>query len=214
MDKYEEEMFNFLTIEENLKGLIIAKNQFNNVRKGLIVNFWNRVRNNLSAYFIDSNRWEVKLDSNIFEQYSKLYLIDKSIYSIHTGHPLVFFCWESLAASYSYYGFCINRSLPEVDKSKVFDIISQERSSLKNHELSVYESSDLWPLLAGDRQFDLSNDQILLQIIPSKQEELAKKFADQLIDLFNLMQNSYERILMECESIKRHQLQYNVEKSV
>lgn len=205
MDNYEKEMFNFLTIEENLKGLVIAKDQYKKVREGLIKNFWNTVFNNLKTHFKDSKesiRWEIKMDNNIFNQYSKLYLRDKNLVLKPDEHPLVFFCWENLAYSYPYYGICTNRSLSENDKTKVFDIISQEKSSFKNNELSTFEKSPMWPLWAGDRQFDFSNDQTLLQIIPTKQEELAQQFADQLIDLFNLLQGSYERILQECESIK------------
>ncbi len=203
MDKYEEEMFNFLTIEDNLKGLIIAKNQFKNVRERLIKNFWKSVQNDLKANLKDPTRWEVKIDSNIFVQYSKLYLLDKSLVNKPDTHPLVFFCWEELSFDNPCYGLCTNTRLPDTDRKKVFDIVSHESSAFLNNELSSFKKSDLWPLYADVHQYDLSNDQTLLQIIPTKQEELAKQFSDQLINLFNLLQDIYERILMECESIKK-----------
>ena len=51
---------------------------------------------------------------------------------------------------------------------------------------------DDWFLIwDGDMNLDFSNDENLLQIIPSKQQEKAKDYSDRLINLFVNMQEEY-----------------------
>jgi hypothetical protein len=186
-------MFDFLTVEENLNGLIIGMNQFGIIRENLISTFWNKVLYNLKEHFKGNLRWEVKIDSNIFNQYSKLYLCDKKVGTSDNGYPSLFFCWERLSSSYPYYGIFTNLESKQFD----FDKVSSFLISQKTGKLSGFESEPKWPLWTGDINFDFNDHKTLLQIIPSKVDEKAKEFSTLLLDFFESIQESYEIILRE-----------------
>lgn len=193
MNEYEKEMYAFLTEEENLKGLIIGKNQFDFVRENLIKTFWDKVAEIIGEHLKDDTRWEVKKDENIFSVYSKLYLVDNKLMPKKSEHPLLFFCWERLASDYPYYGLCTNVSLGD-KRVKVIESVWEKR----NPEISNFQKSAAWPLWDGDKSFDFKKDSTLLHIIPSKVDEKAKEYAALFIDFFENMKEVYDVVIEEC----------------
>jgi hypothetical protein len=191
MNKYEEEMFDFLVTEENLQALIIAKNQFPLVRERLIQNFWNKVFGNVKNGLIEYENWEVKLEENITKWYSKLYIKEKNVFIFENHLPSFIFCWQRLNQNYPFYGFWINEQTNEFDVTKVKEYIG----SIQKENFAEYHGYDDWFLLwEGVESFNFSNDETLLQIIPSLLEEKAKDFSDRILDLFEKCQIHYNHI--------------------
>lgn len=166
-------MFDFLVTEENLQALIIAKNQFPLVRERLIQNFWNKVIDNVKNGLIEYENWEVKLEENITKWYSKLYIKEKKVFIFENHLPSFIFCWQRLNQNYPFYGFWINEQTTEYDTQKVKDYIG----SIQKENFPEYHGYDDWFLIwEGVESFNFSNDETLLQIIPSLMEEKAKDF--------------------------------------
>lgn len=194
MDNYEKEMFEFLTLEENLKGLIIAKNQFNSVRDTLIKTLWEKVEANLKNQFDGKVGWFIERDKQISDMFSKIYLYDKEIRMQRNALPSFFFGWERLSQKYPYYGFWINT---ESDEYRVEEIASYLKG--RKHEIArgLGGPDGCWLFWGQDKQLEFNNDNTLINIIPTKVDNKAKELSDMLLDLFNDMQESYNFIKKE-----------------
>lgn len=194
MDQYEKEMYEFLTQEDNLKGLIIAKNQFNSVRDTLIRTLWEKVENNLKKHIEGKAVWSITKYKEIPDMFSKIYLYDNDLKMQKNELPSYFFGWERLGQKYPYYGFWINT---ESDQYKV-DEIAVYLQSRKYEIAKGFGGPDgCWLFWGQDKQIEFNNDNTLLNIIPSKVDEKAKGLSDMLMDLFNDMHESYDYIKKE-----------------
>ena len=182
MTNPENEFFEFLTTEENLKGLIIAKNQFPSVKEKLIQNFWNKVLEKVTEGLQKHPGWEAKLESNIWHQHTKLYIKLKLCHIYDTNHlPSIIFCFQRLGQYAPFIGFWINEQTTEYKK----DAIKAYIASKHQEDFPEFKDFDDWWLVWDElTDFNLSIDETLLQIIPTKVEEKAKEFSDRLWDLF------------------------------
>lgn len=181
MTNPDQEFFQFLTEEGNLKGLIVAKNQFPIVRDKLIVNFWDQVRDKLIIGLKKQPQWEVKLESNIYHQHAKLFIFLKGSHIYKNHLPSIIFCFQRLTEKYPYLGFWINEQTNEYKTDRVKEYVA----SIHQEHFSEFKGFDDWWLIwEGLESFDLSNEFKLLEIIPTKAEEKAEDFANRLIDLF------------------------------
>ena len=194
MDNYEKEMFDFLTQEENLKGLIIAKNQFNSVSETLIKTLWDKVTTNLSIEMKRYSGWEVKSDKQLSDSHSKIYLYDKDLKLQKDGLPSMFFGWERLSRSYPYYGFYVNLASEDFKVTEmVLYLLDQKPDFAK--EFKGQDGG--WLFWDQDKQLDFNIDNTLINIIPAKVDEKAKELSDMLLDLFINMQDIYRFIKLE-----------------
>jgi len=191
MDKFQKEMFDFLTREENLKGLIIAKNQYNLVVETLAKDLWNKVFSNLSGYFQDQNNWSVKFDKQISDSRSKLYLYDKELKIQKDGLPSMFFGWERLTKSYPYYGFFINLNSDEFRADEISRYILEHKHEFA-HGLKGPDGG--WLIWDQDNHIDFNIDNTLLNISPARVDSKADELSGMLIDLFNSMLESYNYV--------------------
>lgn len=192
MNNYDNELFDFLATEENLNALIIAKNQFPNVRKKLIQDFWNEVKRQIEDG-LGENRanWEVILEENITNWFSKLYIKERKVPILENRLPSFIFCWQRLNQNFPFFGFWIN----EQTKSYNIEKVSEYVATIHRENFSEYKEYDEWFLIwDGVEEFNLSNDQTLLQIVPSVMNEKAKDFADRLLELFSKTQVHYQFI--------------------
>ena len=198
MNDYEDKMFQFLTEEENLKGMIIAKNQFPGVREKLIQNFWNQVYKNVKTAILNKQEWEVVLEGNINLWHSKLYIREKEGKTrvLDNGFPSFIFCLERLTAGSPYVAFWMNQhESTDYDLAKVHEYLS-----LKNYQKLMYDGTGSWFLLWREYQnFNLANDESLIQIVPTKMGEKAKEFSDALLELFNNHLEDYDHFRTHCK---------------
>lgn len=192
MNEYEKEMFDFLTKEENMKGLIIAKNQFGTIRSKLLSDFWNLTHQKLVDSFKHESSWEVILQPDITNQFSKLYVSEKNMKrSAGNGLPSFIFCWERLTMSYPYYGFWLNRESQEYKFEKIYTYLLD----VKRDKFPGFGKPEEWfPLWDNDKEIDFSNDESLLKIIPGKLENTSEEYCSLLVDLFKSMKEDYAHI--------------------
>ena len=73
MNKYEEEVFQFITKEENFETAFEIYQKMPAIKNKLIENFWKSVMNNLTSKIMNTD-FKAKISSNVFETYSKCYL--------------------------------------------------------------------------------------------------------------------------------------------
>jgi hypothetical protein len=177
----EQEFFEFLTTEENLKGLIIAKNQFPSIREKLIENFWKKVLEKVTDRLQNSPEWEAKLESNISHQHAKLYVSAKKSHIYDNKLPSIIFCFQRLTQHCPYIGFWINEQTREYNKDAIKVYIA---SKYKEHFSEFKGFEDWWLIWDEMTDFNLSIDETLLQIIPSEAEEKAQDFTERLLELF------------------------------
>ncbi len=182
MTNPEQEFFEFLTTEENLKGLIIAKNQFPIVREKLIQDFWNSVLTKINEKLKAYPEWEAVLEPNITKWYSKLYIKEKKATLFEKNQlPSFIFCFQRLNQHYPYVGFWINEETTEYNRETVKEYMAVQQ---KEH-FSEFKGFEEWWLVWDEiADFDLSIDETLLQIRPDVMHEKAQDFADRLFTLF------------------------------
>ncbi len=185
MTNPEQEFFKFLTTEENLKGLIIAKNQFPSVKEKLIQNFWKTVLEKVSAGLVSHHKWEAKLEPNISHQHAKLFISEKNAWFYSNRLPSIIFCFQRLSQHYPYIGFWINEQTTEYDTIAVKDYVASKH---KEHFPEFKGFEDWWLIWDEIQDFDLSIDETLIQIIPTLADEKAQDFADRLLGLFERVQ--------------------------
>lgn len=181
MTNPENEFFEFLTTEENLKGLIIAKNQFPSVKETLIQNFWSKVLEKVTEGLQKHPGWNVKLESNISHQHAKLYISLANSIIYENKLPSIIFCFQRLTQYSPFIGFWINEQTKEYKTNAVKAYIASKHQE----NFPEFKDFDDWWLVWDEMtDFNLSIDETLLQIIPTKVEEKAKEFSDRLWDLF------------------------------
>lgn len=181
MSNYEKEMFQFLTTEENLKGLIIAKNHFPLVKEKLLHNFWNQVYVNIQLGIKAHENWEVKRDGNLTKWNSKIYIKERDDHIFENGFPSMIFCWERLMVDYPYFCFWYNEDYNEYDSRLSKDYIAR----CKQSNFQDFEGPINWFFLwKGDEKINFSNDNGLFHITPELYLDKAKEFSDAIIDLF------------------------------
>lgn len=188
MSDYDDKMFEFLTQEENLEGLILAKNQFPDVKKRLIIGFWNSVKSKLKEIMPDY--FTVHLEHDRIEKGdSKLFIYKKGQNMCKNNLPSVIVLFENLNGS-TFYGVFVNEESVDIDPSKAMD-------KLKDLNLKGYERPyGIYPLWKYDSELDFSSDQSLINIIPSKRDEKANSCAQTLIELAKETESIVDEILI------------------
>jgi hypothetical protein len=191
MDKYEKEMFDFLTQEENLNGLIIAKNQFNTVSEVLAKSLWAKVSGNLEKHLENQKEWVVRSDKQITDPHSKIYLHDNQQKSQKDGLPSMFFGWERLTRSYPYYGFFLNKDSDQFKAEEIRKYLLEKKHEIAN---GMKGPDGGWLFWDQDSQIDFNIDKTLLNLIPAKVDSKALELSQMLIDLFEKMRPVYNQV--------------------
>lgn len=202
METYSRKMYQFLSKEENLKGLIIAKEQFPLVKKQLTLDFWKEVKLILTNALANDPNWEVILEEGIINSNtSKLYVWDKG----HLGKnapnklPDFMFCWERLSTSYPYFGFWVNTESIEFKSQEIINFLSEKKNILAEGYEDMAESFPFW---WNDNELDFNSDNSLLLISAENRSKKAQEYADIVIELMDRMKEDYDKILND-EGFKR-----------
>ncbi len=191
MSTYDDEMFNFLVEEENLKGLIVAKNQFPVIRERLIRDFWNKTAEIIKNKIQENQRWEIVIWKDILSSESTLYLRDKNIQTVKSELPPILFCWDMLSSNNPRCGLWVNPTLEDSKKK----ILREEFEKIRIELFQDFENSGNWPLIQIYKGLDFSNDNMLIKITPKNQDEKANELAEILFDLFERMHVHYDKII-------------------
>jgi hypothetical protein len=191
MKKYEEEMFNFLTIEENFQGMLTAKNQFPMVKKKLISNLWSKVYQILKAHYKDKSEWIVKLDERLEIDTSKVYIYSKDLNLEANGLPPFLFGWERLSSSSPFYGFWVNHKGIFYDYLKIMDYLETQKDNIAPE---LEGRDEWWAFWDEDETLDFSNELTLVEILPAAVDSKAQIMADKIISLQKKMQEEYKFI--------------------
>jgi hypothetical protein len=205
MTNYNDEMFQFLATEENVEGLIIAKDQFEKVKMRLISEFWEEVLLALNTELIQSYQgWEVRLQRhglNTGAKYPKLFIFNRVQQKITQSYelPSFMYCIENLNARKCFFGFWVN------DKSEFYnggDLLNYV--SNWNEKLNFgYESKDDWyPLWTFIDGLDFNNDFTLKKLVETNRKEYISNIVSTVTKLFIETKDDYLELINDSKFLK------------
>jgi hypothetical protein len=176
MDKYQEAIFDFATMDENFEFTFEIGNNFELFRRKLISDFWDSVVRLLNGKVSELNGWiawredeVVKGAGTIAGIYSMDYYSDEYDVSVSTS-----FCnWGD---GRILYGVCFNKEVPTIKYDK---IMSSAKKTIKGDWRFAPESWYYPVYKYTDENFN--NYSSLRKILPNQKELLAEEYADNLI---------------------------------
>jgi len=170
MDKFEEEIFDYLTEEDNFRPAYEIHQFFPEVKKKLITDFWNLVSKSLKIKTNDTN-WEVEIYDNIFDRYSKMGLHLDNQYN--KDLRVIF---ERLHGNV-YYGLWINKKSTDLNVPKINDY-ANTIEGLKEIE----SPNNAYWLGSAYLDQDFQNLHTLESILPDKREILVDEYSNLLFE--------------------------------
>lgn len=191
MDNYNQEIFNFLTKSENFEPLIKAVDHFDMVRTEILNRFWNKVLNYVNE-LKEGNlpNWKAEFYPNIHAKYAHLCL-----YNIEWEKDNeIPFCiaWENLCY-HPYVGFWLNNDLRnEYDLDGIKSAV-RLNSSLKGADFIL--DHQVWWAFYYYSNHNFNERKTLLEILPDQSDEIAKDYAQQLVNLAINFKGEYDSLL-------------------
>jgi hypothetical protein len=190
---YEDEIFNFLTSEQNYLALVKAKEHFPKVKKRLIENFWTKVFEGLKNHYANNQIWVVKKDSNVEHPLSKVYIYRSDIDWVKSNElPPFLIGWERLSQSYPYYGFWVNEKSEKYDFQKIIEYFRDNKKSI------APEMDDIdgwWGIWDSPNDINFDKEETLIALLPDRLDETANSFVNNIINLEEKMKVHFEEII-------------------
>lgn len=188
MDRYDEEIFNFLTERKNFEAMLKVNSKFRIIREQLLHQFWNQVAVILNKKLIgNTNNWKVLNPNNKENPKAKL-MIYKDAWKQKENLPFVGVAWEGLFSN-SYSGVYNNIESKLIDSEKLKNALDDLRI-----RLDFQRDTNWWPMWRrGPYNFSIDND--LVNILPDRLNTSAEEYSDILL-----------KILAEVEPIIDHVL--------
>ncbi len=190
MDKYEQELYNFLTQEMNFGTMLKVINQFKQVRENLLDEFWNGVYDKLvKSINIKNGNWKVFNPGNKVHSNAKL-IIYKDAWIDNGQHPFAGVAWENLFAN-SYFGVWVNMDSNKVD----YAFIDSNLQNMRN--INGYKTEKQWWPLWKYGKYDFSNNSELLYILPEKSDPIINDYAELLLTLLPDVEGYIDAMITE-----------------
>jgi len=178
MDKYEQEMFNFLTQRENFEAMLRMKTAYTSVRLHLLEQFWALVIDKLEKKLIAiKGDWKVYNPPNKQHDHAKV-VVYKESWLLHSisDHPFVGLAWEHLYTK-PFYGVWYDVKSNKINAQKLInDLLSVSR------EYKMSQESEWWPAWKYGEYF-LSDDADISNILPDLRDITAEMYAGALVNL-------------------------------
>jgi hypothetical protein len=178
MDKYEQEIFNFLTQRENFEAMLKVNNHFGMVKDNLLQNFWNLVATKLQEKIreLPLPNWRLINPQKKDRNDAKLLIYKDSWKLQNETHPFVGVASEHLYTN-AYYGVWCNMHSKSIDNPKLKDALSDLRN-----RLNFKVDTNWWPLWVHG-QYNFSSDTYITYILPDRVDTAAEEYAECLISL-------------------------------
>jgi|GEM_PF-3135745 len=178
MDKYEQEVFNFLTQRDNFESMIKVVNHYSRIRKQVLESFWNQVADNLLSRVKEINDyWEIINPPNKDDKNAKL-IIYKKLWKNNEQYPFVGVAWERLSA-HSYYGVWSDIKSSLINSPKLKQALDSWRNEIN------FETDNSWWYLWSHGKYDFNIQNDLVFILPDVAASAAEEYADNLLSLLS-----------------------------
>ncbi len=189
MDKYEQEMYNFLTERTNFEAMLKVMSQFRFVKEELLRNFWNQVHFFLSDKSNDgTNKWQILNPTNKENPKAKL-IVYKNMWRQNAAHPFVGVAWEGLFGN-AYLGVYNDINSKSINSEK----LRKALEDIKN-QLGYLVDTDWWPMWQhGPYNFSVDSD--LVYILPDRLAGTAEEYADKLLQLLHKVETIIDTVVL------------------
>jgi len=182
MNKYEEELYNFLTLRENFEAMLKVNSQFSIVKERLLADFWNHVATILESKVKElSPKWRVLNPPNKERGDAKL-IVYKDDWIINGKHPFVGVAWEHLHTQ-PYFGVWADIHSPKIDDA----LLDKNLENLRL-ENKFRRDTSWWPLweYSGDK---FSTDSGLSNILPDNMANTVETYTLPIMSLLPKVEN-------------------------
>lgn len=179
MDKFDREIFDFLTEPEHFNQMLKVQKHFWMVRHNLLEEFWKLVLVKVQEKIGDqSEKWHAKRNYKVDARWSSLWLVKEDWRKDVKGESMpLAISWESLCQDV-HYGVWIKND------SKVWDPVRMREQGFKiakQHKMDT--DKHYWPVKYYPKEYDFNHHQNLKHILPTVREETASEFANILWDI-------------------------------
>src|SRR5882757_3352488 len=140
MDKYEQEIFQFLTIRENFEARLKVNEHFSIVKEELLINFWNKVAAKAEEMLQFLYGYMYVFNPPNKERGDAKLIVYKKEWKQSEVHPFVGIAWEHLYTN-TYYGVWSNIKSTGIDSIKLRAALDQVRGTL-----GYRVEANWWPL--------------------------------------------------------------------
>lgn len=176
MDKYEQEIFNFLAQRENFEAMLRLNNTYPIVKTNLLEQFWNLVAEKLEKKLADiEGMWQLYNPPNKEHHQAKL-IIYKQSWQLNSNERVIGIAWEHLYTQ-PYFGVWYNIDSKKLNPDKLISQLEQVRN--KN---AMKIDTGWWPAWKYG-EYILSNDANVTSILPDIRDSTAEMYSVALINL-------------------------------
>ena len=176
-DKYEKEMYDFLTHPENFENMMKVMELKDMVRENLIVEFWELVIKKMESLNESAGKkWLVLGPKNkeaFFEKHATINLIKPEWEDEKKVSPMGV-AWQAISTSF-YYGIWAEPESNRIDSLRV-------REHFKKLDMAGFKSDQWWPMFAHSG-YHFQNLKDLEHILPDRRDDLAEEYANLVFDL-------------------------------
>lgn len=188
-NQYEVEMCDFLSEPDNFKNMLLIVNQFELVKRKLLVDFWEDFSKTFMSLIQEPSEWNVEIlkgsEMSIFEWKVRVY--KKSW--LHQGNHEISFGWEPEHGRW-YYGVIVNNSLkyhPEIH-------LRLEPYAKQWRDKHKARPATWWPFWKWE-SVNLSNQDELEKLLPSYRGHLVQHCVGLTFDLCKEFEAGIESVL-------------------
>ena len=189
MEDYKKPIYDFLTQKENFDKMASLLNSYDEIKKQLLTEFWNLVKQKLdSDNAVSGSKWIVHLVEDIFTKYSRIYL-SKEKWMIHKGNPLMCVSWENLTKSPPRCGIWLNYDANVLD-------IEQVKKHAQNHPISntFMKDSNGWWAFWQNGNIHFHQPQDIGKILPDEREGYVNEHAETIFNLATTMETELDKM--------------------
>jgi hypothetical protein len=194
---YEDEVFKFFTQPENFETMLRVNEHADSVFKGIIQDFWDALRKQISEELKDSS-WQIDQADILSSSESKLRIYQKSwCLSDNNTAPTIAVAFGGLEASESLFvGITID------ENSITHSAEELKREIRKLDEVKEFISNDFLGWACWKYLESKAMPKDLMSLLPENRSELVKDYAKIAIDLAVALEKRAEEILPKPTSPK------------
>jgi hypothetical protein len=193
MEKWEEDIFSFLTEKEHFESLIKIAPYYEKVKKELLSQFWEAVYQKIQAFVKSKDGWQVSKPNDIFERNAHI-LLYKNSWVPQGEWASISLGWEWLTFSKPFFCLLINHDSKVLDIEKAMregELLINMVNEKFNFEL---EGNYGWWAFWQYAEIDFNTDTEFIKILPDNRELLIDSFSNTIINLANFLEKDLDRI--------------------
>lgn len=190
MNDYDKKILEFFSTEENFINMSKIASHFPNVKRLLLEEFWQLVKNMLIQRNSDhGNKWQIQLTGAFGLPNSKLMLYKRHWANLD-GVPIIAIAFERMYSDdYPFYGLFLNNNIEGFNHEGIREFAANLETAK-----DFYSRDDKdWPLwLESGVDFKDVNDYV--KILPVNRTLLAEDFANKLFQMAMNLESDLEKM--------------------